>query len=149
MAKLNEGVKFDEVARTFSEDKARQGRLDVAERERRDLVLTVMAGGSLGWKTKGSLDPKFEEVAFALEPSSTSSPKFAEVKTEFGYHIIMVSFCRYVYRYRRGVYNGTSGGRTKVESHARVNVKMISSSVWKDKLFFCIPVHVPMAYQPK
>ncbi|CAH0026936.1 unnamed protein product [Clonostachys rhizophaga] len=71
LAKLNEGVKFDEVARTFSEDKARQG-------------------GSLGWKTKGSLDPKFEEVAFALEPSSTSSPKFAEVKTEFGYHIIMV-----------------------------------------------------------
>lgn len=45
----------------------------------------------MGWKTKGDLDPKFEEVAFALEPSSTSSPKFAEVKTGFGYHIIMVS----------------------------------------------------------
>lgn len=73
MAKLNEGVKFDEVAREFSEDKARQG-------------------GSLGWKTKGSLDPKFEEVAFALETSTTASPKFVEVKTEFGYHIIMVSF---------------------------------------------------------
>ncbi|KAL6869391.1 Peptidyl-prolyl cis-trans isomerase pin4 [Amphichorda felina] len=71
MAKLNEGVKFDEVARNYSEDKARQG-------------------GALGWKTKGSLDPKFEEVAFALEPSSTSSPKIAEVKTGFGYHIIMV-----------------------------------------------------------
>jgi len=71
MAKLNEGVKFDEVARNYSEDKARQG-------------------GSLGWKAKGSLDPKFEEVAFALEPSSTSSPKIAEVKTGFGYHIIMV-----------------------------------------------------------
>jgi hypothetical protein len=25
LAKLNEGVKFDEVARTYSEDKARQG----------------------------------------------------------------------------------------------------------------------------
>jgi transketolase len=73
LAKLNDGVKFDEVAREFSEDKARQG-------------------GSLGWKTKGSLDPKFEEVAFALETSTTASPKFVEVKTEFGYHIIMVSF---------------------------------------------------------
>ncbi|KAM4054604.1 PPIC-type PPIASE domain-containing protein [Hirsutella rhossiliensis] len=71
LAKLNEGVKFDEVARNYSEDKARQG-------------------GSLGWKSKGSLDPKFEEAAFALEPSTTSSPKFAEVKTGFGYHIIMV-----------------------------------------------------------
>lgn len=48
------------------------------------------AGGSLGWKSKGSLDPKFEEIAFALEPSTTSSPKIGEAKTGFGYHIIMV-----------------------------------------------------------
>ncbi|KAG8416651.1 Peptidyl-prolyl cis-trans isomerase pin4 [Metarhizium acridum] len=71
LAKLNDGVKFDEVARNYSEDKARQG-------------------GALGWKTKGSLDPKFEEVAFALEPSTTNNPKIAEARTEFGYHIIMV-----------------------------------------------------------
>ncbi|KOS21272.1 Peptidyl-prolyl cis-trans isomerase PIN4 [Escovopsis weberi] len=71
LAKLNEGVKFDEVARTYSEDKARQG-------------------GSLGWKTKGSLDPQFEEVAFGLEPSTVNSPKIGEAKTQFGYHIIMV-----------------------------------------------------------
>ncbi|KHN99476.1 Peptidyl-prolyl cis-trans isomerase PIN4 [Metarhizium album ARSEF 1941] len=71
LAKLGDGVKFDEVARSYSEDKARQG-------------------GALGWKTKGSLDPKFEEVAFALEPSTTNNPKIAEAKTEFGYHIIMV-----------------------------------------------------------
>ncbi|OAQ70298.1 Peptidyl-prolyl cis-trans isomerase, PpiC-type [Pochonia chlamydosporia 170] len=72
LAKINDGVKFDEVARNYSEDKARQG-------------------GALGWKSKGSLDPKFEEVAFALEPSTTSNPKIAEAKTEFGYHIIMAS----------------------------------------------------------
>jgi len=47
-------------------------------------------GGSLGWKTRGSLDPKFEEVAFALEASSTGNPKIGEAKTGFGYHIIMV-----------------------------------------------------------
>ncbi|KAF2860722.1 peptidyl-prolyl cis-trans isomerase PIN4 [Piedraia hortae CBS 480.64] len=71
LAKLREGVKFDQVAHEFSEDKARQG-------------------GSLGWKTKGSLLPEFEAVAFALEVSTTNSPKFAECKTSEGYHILMV-----------------------------------------------------------
>ncbi|GAM84834.1 hypothetical protein ANO11243_028360 [Dothideomycetidae sp. 11243] len=69
--KLRAGVKFDEVAREFSEDKARQG-------------------GALGWKTKGSLLPEFEKVAFELEVSSTGSPKWAEVKTSEGYHLVMV-----------------------------------------------------------
>ncbi|KAB5558429.1 peptidyl-prolyl cis-trans isomerase PIN4 [Coniochaeta sp. 2T2.1] len=71
LAKLRDGAKFDEVAREFSEDKARQG-------------------GALGWKTKGSLDPAFEAVAFTLEASTTGNPKYAEAKTGFGYHIIMV-----------------------------------------------------------
>ncbi|KKA30391.1 hypothetical protein TD95_001017 [Thielaviopsis punctulata] len=71
LAKLRDGVKFDEVARLYSEDKARQG-------------------GALGWKTRGALDPKFEEIAYALPDSTTASPKYGEVKTEFGYHIIMV-----------------------------------------------------------
>ncbi|KAI9864468.1 MAG: Peptidyl-prolyl cis-trans isomerase pin4 [Vezdaea acicularis] len=71
VAKLKEGVKFDDVAKEFSEDKARQG-------------------GSLGWKTRGSLDTDFEKAAYDLEPSSTGNPKYVEVKTKFGYHIIMV-----------------------------------------------------------
>ncbi|CAK7263987.1 Peptidyl-prolyl cis-trans isomerase pin4 [Sporothrix epigloea] len=72
LAKIrNEGVKFDEVARTFSEDKAR-------------------AGGALGWKVRGSLDPAFEAVAYALPNSTTASPVVGEAKTSFGYHIIMV-----------------------------------------------------------
>ncbi|KAI9744126.1 MAG: Peptidyl-prolyl cis-trans isomerase pin4 [Claussenomyces sp. TS43310] len=71
LAKLTAGAKFDDVAREFSEDKAR-------------------AGGALGWKTRGDLDPAFEAVAFELEASTTSSPKYAEVKTGFGYHILMV-----------------------------------------------------------
>ncbi|KAI2788795.1 Peptidyl-prolyl cis-trans isomerase pin4 [Penicillium oxalicum] len=71
LEKLRNGTKFDEVAREFSEDKARQG-------------------GSLGWKTRGDLDPAFEKVAFELEPSTTAKPKYQEVKTGFGYHIIMV-----------------------------------------------------------
>ncbi|KAL9035386.1 MAG: hypothetical protein Q9214_006604 [Letrouitia sp. 1 TL-2023] len=71
LVKLRDGIKFDEVAREFSEDKARQG-------------------GSLGWKTRGALDAAFEKTAYELEPSTTASPKYAEVKTGHGYHIIMV-----------------------------------------------------------
>ncbi|KAJ5183445.1 peptidyl-prolyl cis-trans isomerase pin4 [Penicillium capsulatum] len=71
LEKLRNGSKFDEVARDFSEDKARQG-------------------GSLGWKTRGSLDGAFEKAAYELEPSTTGNPKYVEVKTGFGYHIIMV-----------------------------------------------------------
>ena len=71
LGKLREGAKFDDVAREFSEDKARQG-------------------GNLGLKTRGSLIKEFEDVAFALEVSTTSAPKWAEVKTSEGYHILMV-----------------------------------------------------------
>ncbi|MCJ1479752.1 Peptidyl-prolyl cis-trans isomerase pin4 [Lambiella insularis] len=71
VAKLREGAKFDEVAREFSEDKARQG-------------------GSLGWKIRGSLDAAFEKAAYEVEPSSTASPRYVEVKTGHGYHVIMV-----------------------------------------------------------
>ncbi|KAL2419833.1 Peptidyl-prolyl cis-trans isomerase pin4 [Exophiala dermatitidis] len=71
LAKLRAGAKFDDVAREFSEDKARQG-------------------GSLGWKVRGSLHGDFEKVAYDLEPSTTANPKYAEVKTSHGYHIIMV-----------------------------------------------------------
>ncbi|KAL8648167.1 MAG: hypothetical protein Q9210_005148 [Variospora velana] len=71
LRKLREGAKFDDVAKDFSEDKARQG-------------------GSLGWKTRGALDAAFEKAAYDLEPSTTARPKFVEVKTAHGYHIIMV-----------------------------------------------------------
>ena len=53
-------------------------------------VILTFTGGSLGWKTKGSLMPEFEAVAFELEQSTTSSPKWGECKTSEGYHIIMV-----------------------------------------------------------
>ena len=71
LAKLREGVKFDDVAREFSEDKARQG-------------------GSLGWKVRGSLHGEYEKAVYDLEPSTTSNPKYVEVKTSHGYHIVMV-----------------------------------------------------------
>ena len=71
VAALNAGRKFDDVARELSEDKARQG-------------------GSLGWKAKGSLLPELEKVAFELETSTVGAPKWREVKTSEGYHLVMV-----------------------------------------------------------
>ncbi|KAK3698587.1 Peptidyl-prolyl cis-trans isomerase pin4 [Vermiconidia calcicola] len=71
VAKLNAGSKFDEVAREFSEDKAR-------------------SGGSLGWKSRGDLLEAFANVAFELEVSTTANPKWAECKTSEGYHLVMV-----------------------------------------------------------
>ncbi len=50
----------------------------------------VNIGGALGWKKRGYLAAAFEEKAFELEASTTANPKYAEVKTEFGYHILMV-----------------------------------------------------------
>jgi len=107
--KLNDGAKFDEVAREFSEDKARQGTrhsfysgsFTCPDRHRRTKlfpdpcahsrskkqvgpVSDTSAGGSLGWKSRGSLLAEFEKVAFELEPSTTGSPKWAEVKTSEG-----------------------------------------------------------------
>lgn len=71
VAALNAGRSFDDVAREFSEDKARQG-------------------GSLGWKTRGSLIKEFEDTAFETPISKTGSPVWKEVKTSEGYHLLMV-----------------------------------------------------------
>lgn len=73
LEKLKGGIKFNEVAAAYSEDKARQG-------------------GDLGWMTRGSMVGPFQDAAFALPVSSLGSPVYTDppVKTKFGYHIIMV-----------------------------------------------------------
>lgn len=73
LEKLKGGMKFNEVAAAYSEDKARQG-------------------GDLGWMTRGSMVGPFQDAAFALPISSLASPVYTDppVKTKFGYHIIMV-----------------------------------------------------------
>ncbi|XP_049629088.1 peptidyl-prolyl cis-trans isomerase NIMA-interacting 4-like [Suncus etruscus] len=72
MEKLKFGMRFNEVATQYSEDKARQG-------------------GDLGWMTRGSMVGPFQEAAFALPVSGLDKPVFTDplVKTKFGY-IIMV-----------------------------------------------------------
>lgn len=72
LQKIQEGQRFDKVAQEYSEDKAK-------------------AGGSLGWMTRGSMVGPFQDAAFALEPSNVDRPIMSPlVKTNFGYHIIMV-----------------------------------------------------------
>lgn len=73
LEKLKGGMKFNEVAAAYSEDKARQG-------------------GDLGWMMRGSMVGPFQDAAFALPVSSLGSPVYTDppVKTKFGYHIIMV-----------------------------------------------------------
>uniref|UniRef100_A0A8C5VXM0 Peptidyl-prolyl cis-trans isomerase n=1 Tax=Microcebus murinus TaxID=30608 RepID=A0A8C5VXM0_MICMU len=68
MEKLQSGMRFNEVAIQYSEDKARQGG---------------------DW---GCMVGHFQAAAFALPVSGTDKPVFTylPVKTKFGYHIIMV-----------------------------------------------------------
>lgn len=47
-------------------------------------------GGSLGWKTRGSLHGDFEKVAYELETSTTANPKCKcpyHFYSERGYHL--------------------------------------------------------------
>jgi NIMA-interacting peptidyl-prolyl cis-trans isomerase 4 len=48
--------------------------------------------GDLGWMTRGSMVGAFQDAAFALPISTLASPVYTDppVKTQFGYHIIMV-----------------------------------------------------------
>jgi NIMA-interacting peptidyl-prolyl cis-trans isomerase 4 len=104
--RLVRGHKFDDVARELSEDKARQGMFNIWRMPNlwwqtlpKVTIFEVYTyanggkiniGGSLGWKMRGSLLQDFEKVAYELVPSTTAAPKWGEVKTGEGYHIIMV-----------------------------------------------------------
>ncbi len=69
---LNEaksGKDFAELARTYSDDKG-----------------SALKGGDLGFFTRGTMVPAFEEAAFKLNPGEISEL----VETPFGFHIIKV-----------------------------------------------------------
>ncbi|KAF8183170.1 hypothetical protein BJ912DRAFT_976860 [Pholiota molesta] len=73
LQKIQEGQAFNKVAQEYSEDKAKS------------------KWWSLGWMVRGSMVGPFQDVAFALTPSSVDKPIISSlVKTNFGYHIIMV-----------------------------------------------------------
>ena len=86
-------MKFNEVAATYSEDKARSGvMIPILFQECLYLLNQLIFQGDLGWMTRGSMVGPFQEAAFALPVSSLGNPTYTDppVKTKFGYHIIMV-----------------------------------------------------------
>jgi peptidyl-prolyl cis-trans isomerase C len=66
-SQLKKGVKFSELAKTLSIDKASGAK-----------------GGDLGYFGRGKMVPEFERAALSLKPGEISDP----VSTRFGYHII-------------------------------------------------------------
>lgn len=67
--RLDNGGKFEELARLYSEDS------------------TGNNGGDLGWLSPGDTVPEFEQAMNALKPGQTSEP----VRTQFGWHLIQVT----------------------------------------------------------
>lgn len=66
--RLQQGAKFEEIARVYSEDGS------------------SVKGGDLGWLSPGDTVPDFEKAMDALQPNDISAP----VKSPFGWHIIQV-----------------------------------------------------------
>lgn len=69
LADARSGQDFAELARTNSDDKA-----------------SAVKGGELGFFTRGTMVPPFEQAAFNMKPGEISDL----VETSFGYHIIKV-----------------------------------------------------------
>jgi peptidyl-prolyl cis-trans isomerase SurA len=66
--RIDNGVKFDELARLHSED------------------ASASKGGDLGWLNPGDTVPDFEKAMNALQPGEVSPP----VQSPFGWHLIQV-----------------------------------------------------------
>jgi len=66
---LEDGEKFEEIARTYSDDFA-----------------SARIGGDLGWTKRGKFVPAFEAAAYKLEENEISQV----VESEFGFHLIQL-----------------------------------------------------------
>ena len=68
MARLEKGENFEALAKRFSKCPSKS------------------KGGNLGWFNKGDMVPEFENAAFSAQKGAVVGP----VRTQFGYHIILV-----------------------------------------------------------
>ncbi len=69
MIRLSKGEDFAALAKRFSK------------------CPSASKGGNLGWFGKGEMVPEFEKACFEGQKGAVVGP----VKTEFGYHIIMIN----------------------------------------------------------
>lgn len=110
LAELRDGKDWKEVCVKYSTEKARSGEHDTIaglcgfpSLPFRPHPNFHFSGGDLGgYKQKGSLQPEFEEVAFAMETADEhkaavkgekepmKSYNYGTCKTVFGYHIILL-----------------------------------------------------------
>ena len=68
MARLEKGENFEELAKRFSKCPSKK------------------KGGNLGWFNEGDMVSEFENAAFSAQKGAIVGP----VRTQFGYHIILV-----------------------------------------------------------
>jgi peptidyl-prolyl cis-trans isomerase SurA len=72
------------------------------------------SGGDLGYFTRGSMEPAFEQIAFSLKPGELSPP----VRTPFGWHILEV-IDRDTVKTRAGRDSTDDKGAPVLEAHVR------------------------------
>jgi len=81
-------VKDDDTAKQILADvKAHPDKFADIAREKSTDAISAKKGGDLGTFGTGRMVPEFEKVAFSLKPGEISDV----VKTQYGYHIIMVT----------------------------------------------------------
>ncbi len=70
---IKEGKSFEQMAQDYSKDDTKNDK------------------GNIGYKSRGTLVPEFEQAAFNLDLNEVSAP----VKTEYGWHLIKVNDIKY------------------------------------------------------
>lgn len=103
LAELRSGCDWKDVCVKYSTEKARSGTSTLVTTHKPSSDSDHYIGGDLGgFKQKGSLQPEFEEVAFAMdtvdehknavrgEKEPMKSYNYGLCKTVFGYHIILL-----------------------------------------------------------
>lgn len=89
-AKVNEEIKNREakINKLLAEVKKDPAQFAKLAKENSEDTATAVKGGDLGFFTAKEMVPEFSKAAFSMKPNTISDKP---VKTQFGYHIIMVT----------------------------------------------------------